>query len=150
MLGLGLLGSEGKKVWWRVKALLFWKEGRARIERTEILAREGVFDVEITYRLEWDGRVGRSTASLDPDGDWASTMEEARRRQARVPVGARFPAWYAESDPENFNVLAVDGVKFGAVLARIWIPVVVILAGWVLFRWGTKGLPPAPEGPLVD
>src|SRR5258708_33921091 len=75
MLGLGLLGNELNALIWRLRAKWSYVEGGARVEKTEIIPREGAFDLEITYHLEKDGRNYRGTARLERDGPTAAERE---------------------------------------------------------------------------
>jgi hypothetical protein len=142
MLGLGLLGNGITSLGWRVKALLFFKEGQARVISTEIYKRKGVFELETTYRLEWDGKVGKSTATLDPDDKWVPTREDAVARQNLITVGKLYPCWYSPKAPEANNVLTPDGLQIQQALTRLWPPLVVILFGVLLARWGYRGFSP--------
>src|SRR4051794_23896647 len=140
MLGLGLLGTEIHRIGWRVKARFWCQQGRARIEKTEILFREGAYELETTFHLEWDGKVGKSTARLDPDDSSTPTRQESEARAQRVPAGSLQPCWYWPPDPENNNILAPDGLRLGAAWGRLWIPALVLLIGWELSRWSRRRL----------
>lgn len=138
MLGLGLLGSEFKHLAWRLKARFWYQQGVARIEKTDILFREGAYELETTFRLEWGGQIGKSTAHLDPDDPSTVTKEASAQRAARTPIGSLQPCWYWPPDPENYNVLAPQGLGLGAAWVRLLIPAVVLLVAWEIAGWGWR------------
>jgi|GEM_PF-5937262 len=138
MLGLGLLGSEFHRLAWRIKARFWYQPGVARIEKTDILFREGAYELETTYHVEWDRQIGKSTARLDPDDPSTATQEESARRAARTPVGSLQPCWSWPADPENYNVLAPDGLGLGTAWVRLLVPAVVLLVAWELAAWGWR------------
>lgn len=138
MLGLGLLGSEFHRLAWRIKAHFWYQQGVARIEKMDILFREGAYELETTFHLEWDGKIGKSTARLDPDDPSTVTKEASAQRAARTPVGSLQPCWYWPPDPENYNVLAPQGLGLGAAWVRLLIPAVVLLVAWEIAGWGRR------------
>ena len=135
MLGLGLLGQEINAVLWRFKAKLYYMEGVARVEKTEIIPREGVFELEVTYHLERSGRNGRSTTWIDRDDPWLPSRDLAEKRQARFQVGRLYPCWYRPDNPVDFNELAPDGLQLDGAVKRLGIPLIVLAAGWAFCRW---------------
>jgi len=135
MLGLGLLGNEINALLWRVRAKLFCVEGVARVEKTEILLREGAFEVEVTAHLELGARKYRSTSWIDRDDPHTASRDEAERWQAKFEVGHLYRCWYPPNDPTGFNELTPDGLQLGKPIARLWMPLTVFAIAWLFCRW---------------
>ena len=135
MLSLGLLGNEARSISWRYRARNSYTEGVARLVKTDIILREGVYDVEMTFRLEWNGRVGRETPRLDEDDPSASTLEDAQQRVRKLEIGKLYPCWYLPSDPENFNYFVPEGLQIEKAWLRLRWPLPVLLGAVLLLRW---------------
>jgi hypothetical protein len=141
MLGLGLLGNEIRSLTWRLKAKWYYREGQARIEKTTIVQREGSYDLDITYHLEFpDGRHGRTITRQEQDDPAAGKMEDAQRVQQRYPTGSLLRCWYSPEDPDGYNELAPSGLDEWLPIRRLWIPGAVLLLGVLLCRplWRVK------------
>jgi len=140
MHGLGFLGTELHRIAWRVKARFWYQQGVARVEKNEIYYRDGAYELETTYHVELDGKIGKSTARLDSDGSSSPTSEEAEAQPRRLPVGSLQPCWYWPQDPENYHVLAPQGLRLGAAWVRLLVPAVLMLVAWELTRWSYRKL----------
>lgn len=145
MLGCGLLGNEINSISWRLKALTYYQRGLARLEKTEVFRREGSYDVEMTFHLEWEHQVGRSTARLDLDDPSAPTMEDARKRQSLLIPGQLYPCWYWPENPQDYNIFAPDGLRLGLAFLRLGLPAIWLFGTWLLCRWAWRKLEP-PAG----
>jgi hypothetical protein len=138
MLSLGLLGNEINAFAWRLKAKIYYVEGAARVEKTEIIPREGAYELEVTYHLEIGGREYRSATWLDRDDPSSPTRDSAEARPARIEVGRIYPCWYWPDNPEGYNELTPAGLQLYRPIKRLWIPLTAMAIAWMCCRWTWK------------
>lgn len=138
MLAVGLFGQLVTSLAWRLKLQYRYAEGQARVEKTEVVQREGGYYVRVTHRLEKPGERHETSEYTEEEDISAPTPAVAEEFRARYQVGQLYPAWYLPGEADSYTVLLRNGLDLSWPLRRIWIPFLIGVPAWLACRFSWR------------
>lgn len=123
---------------WRLKLKYRYTEGQTRVEKTEVVRRDGSYYVVVTHRLDKPGEHHETSAFTEEQDISAPTLAVAEEFRARYQVGQLYPAWYLPGEPDYNNVLLRDGLDLSWPLRRAWFPIALGVPAWLACRFSWR------------
>jgi len=137
-LAFCLLCQLAESMFWRLKLKYHYTEGRARVEKVEVLPYETEFRVEVTHRLVNGKERHETSLNTEEEPPTRRTAAEAEALGSQYQVGQLYPCWYLPDEPDYYSVLLKDGLDMWWPVRAVWIPLLIGIPGWFGCRWSWR------------